>query len=454
MSFISKIKHKLQIYSKNYDPLTGLIGRDFFISKLAYLLNLKLENRRNIKLENGYNFSLFYIGISSLNNINETYGLSTGDLILKEIALKISNSIRDNDVASRFEGNKFVLIINGIYGEKTLIEISDRLQKEIEEPIKIKDKIYNIKCRIGIVVPVKVYSTADELIIKCEIALKKAKEKNSNNYLLFDDDRKNNINENLSYDDLIKKSLLNHTFVLYFQPIICLSTGAVHSCEALLRMRNDLNFTPYKLIQAAEKSGEISKIGRYVFKEACLYSKSLEEDGIKCEIKVNISPYELYQKNFFTDIENIIHDMKISEGRIGIELTENVFINYNTELEKNLKKLKNLGIRISLDDFGTGFSNLSNLKNLPLDSVKIDRSFLNDAIKSEKDAALTASIIVMGHTLSLKVIAEGIEKQEQVEFLKNFECDYGQGFVFSPALEGNAFKKYLEENKKKLSLSA
>ncbi len=426
---------------ENYNHLRGLINLEAFTKKLFFIIGARFENRKRDEKSKNYPFSLFYLSINL-----DKLGLIDSNLnksILEKIASRVSNSIRDLDSFTFFGKNNFGLLLHGTQNEKSILEFYHRLKNIIEEPLEINEIVYTIHSNMGIVIPTKQYESAENFIALGKKALRHAQEKNLDFYVLIDDDVNLKNNTASHYTNLLQESLLGKTFTLHFQPIINLNDHSITSCEALLRMKHDTNFTPFELIKVAEKSGQISQIGRFVLKEACIFSKKLEENGIDdCEIKINISPYELHQANFFSDIQNIISEMNINQGRIGIELTENVFINYDQNLKKNLTNLRDMGIKISLDDFGTGYSNLSNLKKLPLDAVKIDRSFLTEAITSEKDAAFAASIIVLGHTLSLKVIAEGVESDEQIKFLKNFECDYGQGFAFSPALNAQEFQDY------------
>ena len=201
-----------------------------------------------------------------------------------------------------------------------------------------------------------------------------------------------------------------------------------------------------EFIAIAEESSLINEIGRIVFQESCLFAKTLVKHGFpNCQVKINISPYQLRERNFYKDIETMIQDLQIQPKSIGMEITENIFMEFDAELEKVFADLSQLGIQVSLDDFGTGYSNLSSLQKLPIDSLKLDRSLLTGVVGSERNSAIAAAIIALAHSLYLKVIAEGVENPEQLKFLRDHDCDYGQGFIFSPALSSADFINFLKK---------
>ncbi len=435
-------------YRYLYDQLTGLPGRTIFKEKLSATL---LEDKSKNGSFNG--FCVFLIGLNRIRIINESLGYAYGDEVIKEVASRLSSRVRKEDFLSRLEGNRFAIVLRNVEDEAESMKIATSMQEAIEVPLEIGGNSLILKSHIGVVLPsTKVRKIrADELIRIGERAMDQARSKERPCHLvslssyLIDEEKKDKRNA-VWYDNMIQKSLANGDFTLHFQPIISLRTKKVTHCEALLRSTNDKIHHIPEIIASAEQSGLISEIGSFVLEEACLFSKSLKANGFgDCQVKINVSPYELRRDDFYSRFEEIIKKEKIDPQCIGIELTESLSIDLTEEMRLTFNKLKEMGLDISIDDFGTRYSNLSSLKNLPVDTIKLDRSFVQEVVHSERSGAIAATVIALGHSFRLGVVAEGVETKEQLDFLNKFECDFIQGFIFSPALPAEEFIGYMNE---------
>ena len=453
---LQKIKnhYELSLMSKKgikekIDELTKLPTNHLFRKQLAKTIISPEGNEMKSSQKQNNDSSLLLLSLTRFAHINECLGKEYGDKAICEMVKRIENLSNADDYLARIEQNLFALILEGKYDIKKLSSFIKQMQEALWKYFNIGDKVILLGVRIGAIITLEKYTTVESIFIDGLKALNEAKRKNINIYI-FDEDNsiKDTSMESLFFDNMTQKAFRDKSFVLNFQPIFDLRTGKIASCEGLLRLKNSNNnsekFNILKLIHAAEESGQIIKIGQLVMREACLFAKKLGENGFGyCEVKINVSPHELNERNFCEDLEKSILSIEIMPKQICIEITENVFIDYDTELDLKLKKLNKLGVRIAIDDFGTGYSNLGLLQNLPVDIIKLDHCFLENTPHSAKSNAIVASTIALGHSLGLAVIAEGIEKQEQLHFLQEFECDFAQGFFFSNALAEKEFIEYI-----------
>ena len=448
-----KISDTRRQLAASHDRLTGLPNQICFRKKLAE--TLKAKSSRKLERKWGYTFSVLLLRLSRFSIINESFGPEYGDRVIKEVSYRLRRLTRQEDFLARLEGNKFAIILQNTASEEEIKTFADRIQKSLDLPIEIDGQCFVLGAKMGAILPPPHYAKVEDVLHECTKALACAKKGNEDLCIRAGTGLKDReATDFFLYNDLARKALQSQDFVLYFQPIIDIQTGKVESCEALLRLKGSgteeekdiLNVS--RLVHALEQSGQIVKVGTFVMREAYAFAQELESHGFgDCEIKVNISPFELGQEAFCDGIEEIFKAQPFKRGRICLEITENVFIKYNKELEARLMRLKNMGFRFALDDFGTGYSSFASLRDLPVDTVKIDRSFLAKDSHSGKDEMLVAAMVVMVHSLSLGVIAEGVESQEQLDFLKKFECDYAQGFLFSPAIPAPEFIEYLKRNR-------
>ena len=433
-----------------HDRLTGLPNQSSFRKKLSQIL--KAKSKRKLEKEQGYTFSVLFIRLGRLSMINESFGPEYGDRVVQVISRRLQRLARHEDFLAMIEGNKFAMILKNSSEKEEIETFAKRVQKNLSLPLEVEEQTFVIEVRIGAIPPPPRYAKVRDILHECTKALAQARKESKDICILeegiglIEQEKK----DFFLFNDLARKALQNKDFTLHFQPIVDLNQKRIGGCEALLRLKNaeidkgEAHLDVPKLVNALEKSGQIVKLGSFVLREACRFGQELEDYGLgeDFEIKVNISPYELKQAGFCDRVEEILKSLPLKKCKICFEITENIFLDYNDELEAKLKQLKSIGFRLALDDFGTGYSSFSFLRDLPIDIVKLDHSFMSRALSSERDGALIASMLVMGHSLSLEVVAEGVETKEELEFLKGFECDHAQGFLFSPALSSQQFIDY------------
>ncbi len=444
-----------RFFENSHDTLTGLPTFSFFEKRLSGLS--KKENpleigEPNFDVKENYS-SVLLINFDRLSVINESLGRSYGDRILLDICQKLRPLLSFGETLARIAGSRFAIIMRNESGRRTeTVNLVKKMQRVLGEAVEFDGRYILHGLRIGatLVENGKV-KDANKIIQVCEKALREAKEKHQYFVVLQKEHApsiSNGVDDVIRFDDVIQSTLVNNEFTLHFQPIINLVTGKVEKCEALLRFTEDKGLNIFQVISAAEKSRQIFKIGQFVLEEACFYSKELSDNGFSdCRIKINISPYELLNADFSKNVERIFTKMSVESNCFGIEITEGVFAKRCTELYNNLAHLQEMGVQISLDDFGTGYASFTSLKDLPINEIKIDRSFMMRVLDSEKEGALVAAIIVLGHSLNMDVVAEGIETYDQLEFLKAFECNYAQGFLLSRPLPGPEYISYLKGKK-------
>ena len=450
-SISDKTKQKSLIEGKNeaflYDATTKLPGPDLLNKKLEEIIHEQFSKEKN----NNDSYSLLYISFNRMNQIQENLGSNYTSKLIQIMSERIIALIHSTDLLAIISKKRLALLIKNIKNKEELKNLGQHILTSLEQSVNVGTYTFTVGCRIGATLATSGYTNVDQILQDAETSLRYAKEKNTTLNIISQGTSSKKKNLKVIYiDNLIQKSLHNDQFTSYYQPIVDIRTGRITKCEALLRHKSRKDYNPAEIINVAEQSGQIRKITKLTFQNACDFIKLLEENSINdIQVKINLSPSEFYKEDFCHEIEELFEKNNIKPKQIGLEITENVLIQYNTNIEEKFIHLKNLGIHISIDDFGTGYSNLSILKNLPIDIIKLDISFLQDMLKSKKNTTLIASVIVLGHSLGLKVIAEGVESEEHLRFLQHFECDYVQGYLFSPALSKKEFVSYLQSTKAK-----
>ena len=319
-------------------------------------------------------------------------------------------------------------------------------------PFTIDNQTINITCSAGISIFPKDGKDADTLLKNADAAMHTAKLKGGNNFQFFTDAINVRINEHMILENNLRQAVKHNEFFLYYQPIVNLSSGQVYAAEALLRWNHPKlgAISPSKFIPLAEESGLINPLGEWTFRAACLQHQKWLAMGLPAiKISINLSPEQLKQAELVKKIQHIIQETKVDPKYLELELTESAIMDDTEFSIAKLQALVKLGIDLSIDDFGTGYSSLSYLRRFPVHTIKIDRSFVQDLEKNPDTAAIIKAIIALAKSLQLKVIAEGIETKNQVNFLKQNHCDYGQGYYFSPAVDADSFMDF-SKNKLKI----
>ena len=431
-------KEQQELYNlSTKDSLSGLYNRLSLLEKIDWLISKSKREKDR--------FVILFIDLDDFKNINDFLGHDVGDEVLKMVARSIESSVRDIDFVARIGGDEFVVVLPKFHHSMEIVDIAKRIIKNISRPLNINDKTFNIGASIGIVIYPKNGKNKTELIKNADIAMYKAKELGKNQFYFFTNKLNKALHERLNIQQKIKKALKNNYFKLFYQPKIHLKSGKITGCEALIRWDDpELGFiTPNKFIPIAEKNGYIVEIGEWVLKESAKQVKKWQNTPLgDIKISFNVSAKQFQDMHFFDKVEH--YTKNIDRSKLDIEITESAFLdNYHKNIEI-IKKIKKLDITFSLDDFGTGYSSLSYLKDIPIDTLKIDKSFL-DIFETKNGKSFIEMIINIGKILSLQVVAEGVEKKEQVDFLKELQCDIYQGYYFSKPLEVKEFEKMVKQ---------
>lgn len=418
-----------------YDELTGLPNRRLF----DRLLKKAVENKKASKLMLG----LIFLDLDQFKLINDTLGHKMGNLLLKDVASRLQECLRLNDIVSRQGGDEFTILLDDVSKQK-LCEIAQKVVDELAKPFFVQGFEIFITPSIGISIYPHDGKNVDDLLRKADIAMYEAKKAGRNNYQFYHAIMDKQTNERVEIENELRKALDRNEFSLHYQPIVSISTGKLTSVEALIRWNHPAmgNVSPAKFIPIAEETGLIVSIGEWVLRTACHQLILWDRAGLPLKsISVNISIRQFYQPNLIHMIESILTETALNPKRLTIEITESMTMDVETATNI-LAALKGLGIKISMDDFGTGYSSLSHLHKFPIDYLKIDQSFTrNVSVKGGEKMAIT--ILQMAHNLGLKVVAEGVETNEQVEILQKYNCHEAQGYLFSKPIPPEEMSSFL-----------
>ena len=412
------------VYLAYHDHLTGLWNRRALKEHLR-------ENLIQAEIANS-EISIIRIDLDRFKLINESLGYNYGDELLKKIGDRLSLNIDKSSNLYRQSGDEFVYIIKGKTREQTS-DFAESILKELSKPIYLDHQEYFVTASIGIAMYPFDGKKLDELLIKADQALYVAKDRGRAHYRYFQEQMNLSFPNEALMESHLRRAIEKEELSIHFQPQVNLITGEINSFEALLRWNNRKfgYVSPMQFIPIAEESGIIMQIGDWVLEEVCKQLKYWQEKGYRpVRIAVNISPKQFKQENFVAKINEKINKYHITPQSLEVEITESAM----TDMQDTftiLKDLKDIGVFISIDDFGTGYSSLSYLKKYPIDIIKIDQSFIKDMEVDEKNAAIATTIIQLAHSLGMEVIAEGVEKDKQVEILKAANCQKAQGYYFS-----------------------
>jgi len=431
------------IMQAQYDILTGLPNR--------ILLQDRLRQAIEYSQRTGNPIWVLFIDLDRFKYINDSMGHHVGDELLIQVSKQLQAGVRETDTVARFGGDEFVIILQGEMGEDSRLSILNRLVDSVAMPIKVNKQELNTTCSIGIAVYPNDGVTPETLIKHADIAMYRAKEIGRNNFQFFTQNMNDKAAERLRMESYLRKAIEQDEFSLQFQPKVDLTSKQIVGVEALLRWNNtDLgNVSPDKFIQLAEDTNLILPIGEWVLRHACLQAVAWQKAGLgELLMAVNLSARQFKQENLVESIKAILVETGLKAECLELELTESLFMSDNGNALKILHEIKALGIKLSVDDFGTGYSCLSYLNNLPLDALKIDKSFTDDIIVKNKKVPIVDTIISLGKNLNLQVIAEGVESAEQVAYLIAHGCDQIQGFYFSRPESAEKIESMLASNKK------
>jgi len=426
-------------FMAHHDSLTNLPNRRYLEESLEQVIKISQRDQQK--------FSILFLDLDRFKIINDTLGHYVGDELLKVVSTRIKSILRQSDMLARMGGDEFIIISQNIKDDNEPAYISSKVLEILREPITINGHMLNITVSIGVSVFPQDGDDISTLIKHADSAMYHAKDLGKNNFQYYTKQLSIDIHNRLHLEQAMQHALKNKELYLHYQAQYDLQTRRVIAAEALLRWENpELGFiSPEKFIPIAEETGLILSIGEFVFEEACKAFMTWQECCLDLEsIAINVSSIQLSHHSFLPAVKRIIKETGISAQNIEIEITERYFYKYVSQEDTTLTDIRDLGIKISIDDFGTGYSSMSYLKTLPIDIIKIDKSFIDDIPKDLNDVAITRAIIALSSSLNYKNVAEGIETKEQEKFLKDEGCQYGQGYLFHKPTDSQAFIKFCQ----------
>jgi diguanylate cyclase (GGDEF)-like protein len=421
-----------------YDAVTKLPNR--------YFLNCHLENSLESSKDSGQPVALLFIDLDKLKLVNDTMGHSFGDKVLNQASLEIKKCLFENDFIARYESDAFIVVLENA-SEDLAEQTAQKIIKRFSNQLTIEDHIIDITLSIGISFYPKDSSDAETLLKYADIAMYEVKSQGRNNYIFYKSEMSNKILRKIQVENGLKKSLQNDEFIIHYQPQIDFATGDILGVEALIRWKHPEFgiFPPNEFIPIAEETGLIVPIGEWVLRTACMQSTAWQKSGLRpINLAVNVSYQQLKYNGFINSIQEILKDSGLEPKHLELEVTESILRDAE-ELKLVLDELSPLGIKLSIDDFGVGYSSLSLLQHVVVNNIKIDMSFIRGIPESSKAAAVVKTIINMGKNINCNITAEGVEAKEQANFLRENNCDLGQGYLFSQPLDAKDFERLLRE---------
>jgi diguanylate cyclase (GGDEF)-like protein/PAS domain S-box-containing protein len=427
-----KLAQQQVSYLAYYDALTGLPNR--------LLLHDRLENAMAAARGRGHNSALLFLDLDRFKIINDSLGHSFGDMLLKQVANRLRNEIRDGDTVARVGGDEFLIVLTHVDNTEEVQSIASRIVESLTGQFKIQGRSLSVSCSLGVSMFPAHGHDAETLIKNADAAMYSAKEHGSNTVCFFTDEMNTRVMERLTLENNLRLAIEREELSLVYQPQINIRSGEITGLEALLRWESrELGLVmPEKFVQVAENSGLMTAIGEWVLRTSCNQIKKWQNDGLAVvPVAVNVSAVQFRQEGFRELIKCVLSETGVDSCLLELELTESLLLSNADVMFDVLRDLKSMGIKLAIDDFGTGYSSLSYLRQFPVAKIKIDRSFIRDVATNPDDAAIAVAIISMSKGLNLKVIAEGVENESQLSFLRNHACDEYQGYYFSRPLNPN-----------------
>jgi diguanylate cyclase (GGDEF)-like protein len=414
------------VHMAHHDTLTGLPNRSLIADRLQQAV-LHAERQ-------GQSVLVAFIDLDSFKLVNDTLGHNAGDELLKVVAGRMVDCVRRNDTVGRFGGDEFVLVLPHVdENPASLVPLLEKILAAVIEPIVLEGHRMQVSCSIGAAVYPRDGRDADTLMMHADMAMYRAKESGKNNCQFYTHEMNATLEEKLALMDGLRKALDENQLRLLYQPKVDLATGGIFGVEALLRWDHPERGTisPDQFIPLAEECGMILPIGEWVLREACRQARSWQDKGMApVSMSVNVSPRQFEDVRLVSRVENALRDSGLDPRWLELEVTESLIMRDVTQSVAKMRELEAMGIALSIDDFGTGYSSLAALKSFPISRLKIDKSFVRDLASSEDDQAIARAIISMSHQLHMRVIAEGVETEQQRSFLQKNGCDEVQGYLF------------------------
>jgi diguanylate cyclase (GGDEF)-like protein/PAS domain S-box-containing protein len=419
-----------------HDVLTGLPNRAMFIDHLELAIARAQRNEER-------KFAVLYVDLDRFKIINDSLGHSVGDQLLKEVAVRLWNCVRAGDTVARLGGDEFVLLLEDVYAESEAIDVAERIKSELAAPFTLNGREVFTTVSIGVASSWTSYHQAEGLIRDADAAMYRAKSLGKNRHEIYDSVMHAQVNDLLQMETALRLAIERKEFLVYYQSIVDLETFKISGFEALIRWNHPEKgfISPANFIPLAEETGLIVEIGEWVLREACQqmerWQKIFPSDP-PLFVSVNLSSKQFIQSDLIQRITQIIKETKINPEGLKLEITESAVMDDVDSATEMLKKLRALGIKLSIDDFGTGYSSLSYLHRFPIDTLKVDRSFVVNMSEDSENVEIVRTIVSLAQNLGMNVIAEGVETKEQLAALRRLGCENGQGYLFSKPVAAKA----------------
>lgn len=430
----SRIQHQA-----NHDSLTGLPNR--------YLLNDRLQQNMLLCERNQTSLAVVFLDLDHFKIVNDSMSHEIGDKLLVLIAQRIAKSIRSVDTIARVGGDEFVILLANLQDAQDYLQTVERIIACVAEPCHISHHTFNVSCSIGISLYPTHAQQASELLKNADLALYEAKRLGRNTYQLYTPALNKALIERVRMEKSLKAAIQHQEFLLHYQPKVCFKTGKIMGAEALIRWQTSDGkmIPPIQFIEVAEETGLIAEIGTWVLLEACrVAAKWNTQANHAISMAVNVSHKQFSDPNFVMLLQQALQETGLNPQHLELEITENLAAENVTSFIEKLTALKKLGVKLAIDDFGTGYSSLAYLKNFPVDCLKIDRAFVSKLESEHSNIAILKAIIVLGQSLGMNIVAEGVETDYQRDFLKSIHCDIYQGYLFSKPIPEQDFLVLLD----------
>ncbi len=422
-----------------HDPLTGLPNRALLADRIGQAI---VEARKDAS-----RFAVLFVDLDRFKFVNDSVGHRIGDALLRAAAHRINARLGRADTLARLGGDEFVVLLKAIGTPQRAADVARQIRRELETAFRIDVHELHISATIGICVYPTDGNSVDMLLTNADAAMYHAKQAGRDTFQFFTPEMNAFAQERLEIENGLRRALQNDEFVLHYQPKVDIGSGEVCAMEALVRWRHPTRglVRPDVFIPVAEETGLIGPLGEWVLRTACRQNKAWQQAGLKpMRMAVNLSAKQFRQSRLLDFIRRTLDSTGLEARYLELELTESTVMSHPEESVRILQSLSGMGVHIAIDDFGTGYSSLAYLKRLPLDKLKVDRSFVKDLASNPDDASIVQAVISMAHSLRLKVIAEGVETVEQLELLRSLGCDQFQGFYFSAAVAAPEARRFMD----------